>query len=135
MMPVWQVILVVNLTLAVGLGLGYAGWGRRAEGLERELEAVRVRVERLERERAACVTGARPGEQQWEARGVVRATYPEAGLLVVTHEEIRGFLPARTTSFRAVLPKPADAAQVGDAIRFSLRGTLEDAAIVAIARW
>lgn len=135
MMSVWQVIFFVNLTLAVGLGLGYAGWGRRAAGLERELEAVRVRVERLERERAACVTGARPGEQQWEARGVVRAVFPEAGLLVVTHEEIQGLLPARTTSFRAVLPTRSDAVRVGDAIRFSLRGTLEEAAIVAIARW
>jgi len=135
MMPVWQVILFANLTLAVGLGLGYAGWGRRAEGLDRELETVRVRVERLERERAACVSSARPGEQQWEARGVVRAIFPEANLLVITHEEIRGLLPARTTSFRAALPKTRDVVQVGDAIRFSLRGTLEDAAIVAIARW
>lgn len=136
MMPVWQVILVVNLTLAVGLGLGYAGWGRRAEGLGRELEAVRVRVERLERERSACVTGARPGEQQWEARGVVRAIFPEADLLVITHEEIAGLLPARTTSFRAVSLKTRDAVQVGDAIRFSLRGgTLEEAAVVAIAGW
>jgi hypothetical protein len=34
-----------------------------------------------------------------EGRGVVRALYPQ--LVVVTHEEIRGLLPARTTSFRA----------------------------------
>jgi hypothetical protein len=34
-MPVWQVALVLNLALAVGLGLGYAGWGRRAEALDR----------------------------------------------------------------------------------------------------
>jgi hypothetical protein len=135
MMPVWQVVLVVNLTLAVGLGVGYAGWGRRAEGLERELTAVRARVERLERERAACVSSARPGEQQWEARGVVRAFYPEAGLVVITHEEIPGLLPARTTSFRAVLSKTHDRVQAGDAVRFSLRGTLEDAAVVAITEW
>ncbi|HSF07556.1 MAG TPA: copper-binding protein [Methylomirabilota bacterium] len=136
MIPVWQVILCVNLTLAVGLGLGYAGWGRRAEGLGRDLEAVRVRVERLERERAACVAGARAGEQQWEARGVVRGIFPDTDLLVVTHEEIAGLLPARTTSFRAVSLKTHDALQVGDAIRFSLRGsTLEEAAIVAITGW
>ena len=58
-MPVWQVALVLNLTFAVGLGLGYAGWGRRAEALDREFEAARAEVERLERERAACATGAR----------------------------------------------------------------------------
>ena len=50
-MPVWQVALVLNLALAVGLGLGYAGWGRRAEALDREFDAARVQVERLERER------------------------------------------------------------------------------------
>jgi len=133
-MPVWQVVLLVNLTLAVGLGLGYADWGRRADRLYQELEATRARVEQLERERAACTTGARGGEQQWEARGIVRAIFPRADLLVITHEEIPGFLPPRTTSFR-VAPRVRDAVRVGDAIRFSLRGAFRDATIVAIERW
>ena len=133
-MPVWQVALLLNLTFAVGLGLGYAGWGRRAEALDREYEAARAQVERLERERTACATGARAGLQQWEGRGVVRAIYPQ--LLVITHEEIRGLLPARTTGFRAAAPTMRDAIRVGDPIRFSLRGTLaDDAVLVAIERW
>ena len=133
-MPVWQVALVLNLTFAAGLGLGYAGWGRRAETLDREFEAARAQVERLERERAACAPGTRAGEQQWEGRGVVRAIYPQ--LLVITHEEIRGLLPARTTSFRAAAPTIRHSIRVGDAIRFSLRGTLaDDAAVVAIKKW
>jgi len=133
-MPVWQVALALNLTLAVALGLGYAGWGRRAETLDRELDGARAQVERLERERAACAPGARAGEQQWEGRGVVRAVYPQ--LVVITHEEIRGLLPARTTSFRAATPRLGDAFAVGDPIRFALRGTLaDDAAVVAIERW
>ena len=133
-MPVWQVALVLNLTFAVGLGLGYAGWGRRAEALDREFDAARAQVERLERERAACATGARAGEQQRDGRGVVRAVYPQ--LLVITHEEIRGLLPARTTSFRTSSPPLRDSIRVGDAIRFSLRGTLaDDVAVVAIETW
>jgi hypothetical protein len=133
-MPVWQVALVLNLTFAVGLGLGYAGWGRRAEALDREFEAARAQVERLERERAACATAARAGEQQWEGRGIVRAVYSQ--LFVITHEEIRGLLPARTTSFRTASPALRDSIQVGDAIRFSLRGTLlDDIALVTIERW
>ena len=138
-MAVWQVALVLNLTLAVGLALGYAAWGRRAEALDREFGDARVQVERLERERAACAAGARAGEQQWEGRGVVRAIYPQ--LLVITHEEIRGLLPARTTSFRAASSALRDSIQVGslrvgEAIRFSLRGTLaDDAALVAVERW
>ncbi len=134
MTPVWQVALVLNLALAVGLGLGYAAWGRRVEGLDREFDAARAQVERLERERQACAAGARAGLQQWEARGVVRAVYPQ--LLVITHEEIRGLLPARTTGFRLAEPTVRDPIRVGDAIRFSLRGTVaDDAGLVAIAPW
>jgi hypothetical protein len=133
-MPVWQVALVLNLTLAVGLGLGYAAWGRRAEALDREFDAARAQVERLEREGQACAAGARAGLQQWEGRGVVRAVYPQ--LLVVTHEEIRGLLPARTTGFPLAASTLRDPIRVGDAIRFSLRGTVaDDAALVAIAPW
>lgn len=133
-MPVWQVALVLNLVLAVGLGLGYAGWGRRADALGRELDGVRAQVERLERERAACAGRARAGEQQWEGRGVVRAVYPQ--LLVITHEEIRGLLPARTTSFPAEVATLRASLRVGEPIRFSVRGTLaDDAAVVAIAPW
>jgi len=133
-MRVWQVALVLNLTFAIGLGLGYASWGRRASALDREIDAARALVERLEREREACAGGARAGEQQWEGRGVVRAVY--AQLLVITHEEIRGLLPARTTGFRTASPKMRDTVRVGDPIRFSLRGTVvDDAALVAIERW
>jgi hypothetical protein len=133
-MPVWQVALLLNLTFAVGLGLGYAGWGRRAEALDREFDAARAQVEKLEREQKACAAGARAGEQQWEGRGLVRAIYPQ--LVVITHEEIRGLLPARTTSFRAASPTLRESIRVGDPIRFSLRGTLaDDAALVAIDRW
>jgi hypothetical protein len=133
-MPMWQVVLVLNLTFAIGLGLGYASWGRRAAALDREFDAARAQVERLGREREACAGGGRAGEQQWEGRGVVRAVY--AQLLVITHEEIRGLLPARTTGFRTASPKLRDAVRVGDPIRFSLRGTVvDDAALVTIERW
>src|SRR5207237_4529914 len=114
-MAVWQAALVLSLTLAVGLELRYAAWGRRAEALDREFGDARVQVERLERERAACAAGARAGEQQWEGRGVVRAIYPQ--LLVITHEEIRGLLPATTTTLRASPPALRASIRVGDPLR------------------
>ena len=133
-MPVWKVAVVLNLALLVGLGLGYAGWGRRAEALDRDVEAARAQVERLERQQRACAAGARAGEQQWEGRGILRAAYPQ--LLVITHEEIRGLLPARTTSFRAASPALRGSLRVGDSIRFALQGTdADDAALVAVAAW
>jgi hypothetical protein len=133
-MPVWQVAVMLNLALAVGLGVGYGTWGRRAAVLDREVITVSTEVERLERERRACAAGARAGEQQWEGRGVVRAVHPQ--LLVITHEDIRGLLPARTTGFRAAVPAARDPVRVGDAIRFWLRGTVvDDAVLVATAPW
>ena len=133
-MPVWRVALLLNLTLAVGLGLGYGAWGRRTDALDREVDGVRRQVERLERERQACAGGARAGEQQWEGRGIVRAVHPQ--LLVITHEEIRGLLPARTTGFRVVVSPGRDRIRVGDAIQFSLWGTAaDDAALVAFDLW
>src|SRR5262245_15600841 len=109
-MPVWQVVVMLNLTLLLALGLGYAGWGRRVSTLDRDFEALRAQVARLERERAACATGGRAGEQQWEGRGVVRAVYPQ--LVVITHEEIRGLLPARTTSFRPAVARLGTALEI-----------------------
>ena len=133
-MPVWQVVVMLNLTLILGLGVGYAGWGRKVAALDRDFTTLRAQVERLERERAACAGGGRAGEQQWEGRGVVRAVYPQ--LVTITHEEIRGLLPARTTSFRRASAGSRDALQIGDPIRFSLRGTvLDDVALVAVDRW
>jgi hypothetical protein len=91
-------------------------------------------MERLDRERQACLAGARAGQQQWDGRGVVRAVYPE--LLVVTHEEMPGLLPARTTGFPAAPPVLRGPIRVGDAIRFSLRGTIaDDAVLVAVSPW
>src|SRR5215470_997362 len=119
-MPMWQVAVMLNLVLAMAVGVGYAGWGRRAAALERE--------------RQACTGGAHAGEQQWDGRGVVRAVYPQ--LLIITHEEIRGLLPARTTGFRAASRGLGASLHVGDPIRFALRGTLaDDAAVVAVERW
>ena len=133
-MRVWQASLLLNLALAIGLGLGYAGWGRRAEALARDVDSARTQLERLERERQACAAGARVGELEWEGRGVVRAVYPE--MLVITHEEIRGLLPARTTSFRATGLARRDSLRIGEPIRFSLRGTAaDDAALVAVEPW
>jgi hypothetical protein len=131
LMTVWQAAVLLNLVLALGVGMGYAAWGRRVDVLARDLDGLRAQIERLERERAAC---GQVGQQQWEGRGVVRAVYPH--LLVVSHDEIRGLLPARTTSFPATPASVGPPPHVGAPIRFSLRGTAaEDAAVVAIRAW
>lgn len=133
-MPVWQVVLLLNLTMAVGLGFGYGLWGHRLAVLDAELKAVQAQVERLERERKACAAGARAGEQQWEGHGIVRAVYPN--IILITHEEIVGLLSARTTGFRVAASANHDGARVGDAIRFWLHGAgTNDAVLVRMEPW
>jgi Cu/Ag efflux protein CusF len=123
-MRIWQVVILVNLALAVGLGFGYGAWGRRLATLDFEVQTAQAQVEQIKREREACFAGARAGEQLWEGRGIVRAVYPK--LLLITHEEIPGLLPARTTGFRVADSAGHGQAHAGDPIRFWLQGTGND---------
>jgi len=59
---------------------------------------------------------------------------PEVGVVVITHDEITGYMPAMTMGFRAVSPKIYEAVQVGDAVRFTLGGTPPNLALTAIEK-
>jgi len=64
----------------------------------------------------------------------VRAVYPK--LLLITHEEISGLLPARTTSFRLADSANHGQAHPGDPIRFWLQGTgYDDNMLVRMEAW
>ena len=133
-MRMWQVALVVNLALLVGLGAGYGAWGRRLAAVEGEVKSVKIQADELRRERQACFAGGRLGEQLWEGRGVVRAVFPR--MLVVTHEDIAGLLPARTTSFRLADSVDRSRAHAGDPIRFWLEGPrAADTLLVRMEAW
>jgi hypothetical protein len=133
-MRMWQVVILVNLALAVGLGVGYGAWGRRLTTLSAQVGTAEVQVQQLKGERDACFAGGRVGEQLWEGRGIVRAIYPK--LLLITHEEIPGLLPARTTGFRLADFADHGRAHVGDPIRFWLLGTgYDNNMLVRIEAW
>lgn len=133
-MRIWQVAILVNLALAVGLGFGYGAWGRRLTTLDGAVKTSQAQEEQLRREREACFAGGRLGEQLWEGRGIVRAVYPK--LLLITHEEISGLLPARTTSFRLADSAHHGQAHPGDPIRFWLQGTgYDDNMLVRMEAW
>ena len=133
-MRMWQVAILVNLALVLGLGSGYGAWGRRLATLDSEVKTAQAQVEQLTREREACFAGARYGEQLWEGRGIVRAVYPR--VLIVTHEEIPGLLPARTTGFRLADSDNHGRAHAGDRIRFWLQGTgYDDNRLVRVEAW
>src|ERR1700728_4105863 len=101
-MRMWRVALLLNLALAVGFGLGYGPWGYRLSAVNVETRTAQARIEQVTREREACFAGGHVGEQLWEGRGIVRAVYPR--LIMITHEEIFGLLPPRTTGFHLADP-------------------------------
>ena len=121
-MRLWKAVLLLNLALAVGLLFGYLGWGREATRLAQEVRQIR---------QARLATG---GEREWPVRGVVRSVIPEIDVVVLTHEDIPGFMPSMTMGFRASTPRLYEGLEVGDRIRFTLRGTPPNVSIVAVTR-
>jgi Cu/Ag efflux protein CusF len=117
-MRAWKAVLLVNLALVLGVGWGYVWWGRDARRLERELAAMRDTAGATERE--------------YRAEGVVRAVLSDLGVVVVSHAEIPGYMPPMTMGFRTAAPNIQDTVDVGDAVRFTLRGTPPNMVIVAI---
>jgi Cu/Ag efflux protein CusF len=119
-LKIWKVVLLVNLALVLGVGWGYLWWGRQAARLQRELVAARALGSAAERE--------------WKVNGVVRAILPDLGLVVLTHEEIAGYMAPMTMGFRAASPKIYEGVRIGDAVRFTVRGAPPNVKIVAIEK-
>ena len=118
-MRLWRAILLMNLALAIGLMLGYLSWGRQFVRLEQELSAAR---------RQAAVP------RTWTVRGVVRAVLPEANVVILTHEDIPGYMTSMTMGFPVKDPTLAQGLGVGETVRFTLTGVPPDLVITAIAR-
>ena len=119
-MRAWKVVVLIDLALALGVGGGYVLWGREAARLERELAAARA--------------ASQGGEREWKVAGVVRAILPDINVLVLTHEDIPGYMPSMTMGFRAASPKIYDGVRIGDAIRFTIRGGPPNLAVTAIEK-
>ena len=122
-MRLWRVVLLLNLALGVGVLVGWLAWGREIPRLERRLLESRQRV---------LVVG---GEQTWIVKGVVRAVIPEIQVVVLTHDEIPGFMPAgMTMGFKVQNPKTLEGARPGDVVRFTLTGVPPDVQITALVK-
>jgi Cu/Ag efflux protein CusF len=120
-MKLWRAVLLLNLALAVGVVLGWLAWGREVSRLEA----------RLSQSQRVVVIGA---EQTWVVKGVVRAVIPEIQVLVLTHDEIPGYMSAgMTMGFKVKDAKLLERAHVGDVVRFTLTGVPPDLQITALA--
>jgi Cu/Ag efflux protein CusF len=121
-MRLWRVILLVNLALGVGLLCGYLAWGREVARLGQELERAR---------QPQATSGTR---RAWQARGVVRAVLPELNVVVLTHDDLPGYMGSMTMGFRVHDPKLYEGLDIGDAVIFTLTGTPPTVEITAIAK-
>ena len=122
-MRLWRVILLLNLAVGVGVVMGWLAWGQQIPRLERQLLESRQRV---------LVVG---GEQTWIVKGVVRAVIPEIQVVVLTHDEIPGFMAAgMTMGFKVQNPSVIERARVGDVVRFTLKGVPPDVQITSLVK-
>jgi len=121
-MRLWRVVVLVNLALGVGLMLGYLVWGRETTRLTGELE----------RARGQQVVAGVP--RTWQARGVVRAVLPELNVVVLTHEDLVGYMGSMTMGFRVHDPKLYEGLDIGDSVRFTLTGVPPNVEITALAK-
>jgi len=120
-MRLWRAVLLVNLALGLGLLLGYLAWGRPYLRLAGEVALWRRQ----------SPTGI---ERTWTRRGVVRAIFPERNTIVLTHEDIPGYMVPMTMGFVVRDPRLYEGLDIGDTIRFTLEGVPPDVVITAIAR-
>jgi Cu/Ag efflux protein CusF len=117
----WSAVMLVNLALGLGLMLGYLAWGREALRLEREL-AARQRTFSIGR------------DETLRSQGVVRAVLPEISVLVISHDEIAGYMIPMTMGFRVRDAKLLEGLEPGDVIRFTLRGIPPNLEVTEITR-
>ena len=112
------VVLVNALLVAIAAG-GVTAW-RRAQAANAVV--------------AQTVTWGGP-EREWEGiHGVVRAVLPELGIIVLTHEDIPGYMPGMTMGFRVAAPQIPETLSVGDAVRFTVRGSPPLVVLTAIEK-
>ena len=121
-MRLWRVVLLLNLAVGVGVLVGWLAWGREVSRLEG----------RLQSQQRVVIIG---GEQTWNIKGVVRAVIPEIQVVVLTHEEIQGFMPAgMTMGFKVQNPNVLERARVGDIVRFTLKGVPPEVQITELVK-
>lgn len=118
-MRLWKVVVLLNIALAVGVGLGHLRWAREVRSLRDEITRLRAET-------------ARPTPQSWTVRGIVRSVIPKLGAIFLTHEAMPGLMDAMTMGFETEDAKLLDGLAPGDAVRFTVRKDGERLILVTI---
>lgn len=122
-MRLWRVVVLVNVALGLGVGLGYVRWARRLPALEEELARVREAAARWP-----------AGARRWTVRGIVRLPLPDQGGVFFTHEAVPGLMQAMTMGFEAASPALLAGLAPGDPVRFTLEERGARVVVVAIEK-
>jgi Cu/Ag efflux protein CusF len=120
-MRLWKVIVLLNLALGLGVGLGYLRWAREVRALQDEVARLRA-------------AATQPGPSSWTVRGIVRSVVPKLGAIFLTHEAMPGLMDAMTMGFEAENPKILDGLAPGDPVRFTVRKDGERLLVVTIEK-
>jgi Cu/Ag efflux protein CusF len=120
-MRLWKVVVLLNIALGVGIGLGYLRWAREVRSLRDEVAHLRAEA-------------TRPGPASWTVRGIVRSVVPKLGAIYLTHEPLPGLMDAMTMGFEAEDPKLLDGLAPGDPVRFTVRTDGERLLLIAIEK-
>ena len=83
---------------------------------------------------AQTITWGGPEREWQDVEGVVRAILPELGIIVLTHADIPGYMPGMTMGFRLATTKIPETLSVGDAVRFTVRGSPPLVVVTAIEK-
>jgi Cu/Ag efflux protein CusF len=120
-MRAWKAAALVNCVLLIaGIVGGWQVWRRTAGPADAQA--------------GPTVTWGGP-EREWrDIDGVVRAILPELGIIVLTHADIPDFMPGMTMGFRMNVPKIPETLSVGDAVRFTVRGSPPLVVLTAIEK-
>jgi Cu/Ag efflux protein CusF len=117
----WHLVIAVNLALAIGVESGYLYWGRQVQRLATELKSAR--------------TSAPQGEREWrDVAGVVRGVMPELNVIVLSHEEMPGYMRTMTMGFKVASSALGEGLEVGDIVRFTVRGIPPRVHVTAIEK-
>lgn len=119
-MRAWKAVVLLNTALILaGVG-GFEAW-RKTRGPSLAVAG-------------QTVTWGGP-EREWrDIPGVVRAVIPDLGIIVLTHADIPGYMPGMTMGFRVAAPNIPARLSVGDAVRFTVRGSPPLVVLTAIEK-
>jgi Cu/Ag efflux protein CusF len=113
----WKAVALVNVALLLVSAVAGYRLARRADAQADQ-----------------TVTWGGP-EREWkDIPGVVRAILPELGIVVLTHADIPGYMPGMTMGFRVTAAKIPETISVGDAVRFTVRGSPPLVVVTAIEK-